>query len=119
MTKPKIIRVGVKAPNQPIVFKDIPNTLEAFQKEVGGYLELVHPALLDYAGLDVFLDEDGSHKALEIQTMPWGTNQAVTRSTLKVYGPILFVYMVNPRTGRHEKGILPPQEAALSKLFNS
>jgi len=47
-----------------VIVKEIDNTLESFQKEVGGYIEIVS---LDVAGeLDLVCNEEGKIKALPL-----------------------------------------------------
>ena len=36
------MRVAIKEPKKPIVFKEIEGTLESFQKAVGGYIDIIN-----------------------------------------------------------------------------
>lgn len=52
------MKVIVKEPGKPAEVKDIPNTLDALQKAVGGYIETVHIA----TNLVAIVDEEGKLK---------------------------------------------------------
>jgi hypothetical protein len=58
VTSPTKIRVVVAAPHRPAEVREIPNTLEAMQAIVGGYIEEL-PRWGDIAGCVVIVNEEG------------------------------------------------------------
>lgn len=64
MTSPDTIRVVVADPHTPAEVRDIPNTLEAMQAIVGGYIEEL-PRWGDIAGCVVVVNEEGRPQGLQ------------------------------------------------------
>lgn len=56
----KQIRVIIVEPKKPAVVTNIPNTLEAKQKLVGGHIECVR-----FDGFDIIINEEGKMENLE------------------------------------------------------
>ena len=80
MGRAKKIRVFYKPPGMPGDYKEIPNTLKALQKLVGGFIEVLrvnaHTALI--------CDEEGKFKDDYEPNLFWGMNDCI-------YGPLALV----------------------------
>jgi len=63
--KLKEIRIVVAAPSTRAVVKMIPNTVEALQAEVGGYLELYRAPALRSKNIHCWINEDGARLGLK------------------------------------------------------
>lgn len=62
MAKESTIKVVVVETGNPTPYvKEIPNTLEAMQEIVGGYIECIH-----YEGFDLFCNEEGKLQGLPL-----------------------------------------------------
>lgn len=72
------IRIVVAAPSTHAVVKTIPNTVEALQAEVGGYLESFRIPALRPEGIHCYINEEGANPALGLKpNLPNGANSFI------------------------------------------
>lgn len=76
------MRAIIKQPGQPAAEIEIPNTLDALQKAVGGYIEIVHVQGLPGV---LIVNEEGKIRDLEPNlVLPWPSFDVLV-------GPVLYL----------------------------